>query len=286
MVPSAATTVFYQLSPQDCSTLKTVAYPTADEFPGSGLEVDDAGNVWTANQVDGKAYLVDVGDPENTDLPWMTVAPTSATIAVGETKTFTVDVDASLAEPGVWQGALRLTTGAGRVKAVNVPFSVVISAYQVGVNSGGSAFDGSDLFKWKKDQAHAAGSWGWIGSSRVVTTNKAIAGTDDQPIFRTQRTGAMTYRFDDAPAGTYAIQFGFAELANTKPGKHQFDVKVNGSYVIVAKDIAAEVGTFTADVDQVVVEHSGGNLVVEFVPRKAMGDPVINTLKVQERGDL
>src|SRR5690606_25749527 len=186
------------------------------------------------------------------DVPWMTVTPESASIAVGETKTFTVDVDASLAEPGVWTGALRITTGAGRVKAVTVPYTVVISAYQVGANAGGSAMQASDLFLWQKDQPYAAGSWGWVGAgSKVVTTKKSIAGTEDPTLFQTQRVGAMTYRFDAAPEGTYAVEFGFAELDNNKPGKHQFDVKVNGAYVLVAKDIAADAGTFTADLESI-----------------------------------
>ncbi|KGN37497.1 peptidase S8 [Knoellia subterranea KCTC 19937] len=287
MVPSAETTVFYQLSPADCSTLRTVAFPSTEDFPGAGLEADAEGNLWAADQVSGKAYLVDVGDPISTDVPWISVDPTTATIAVGETKTFTVDVDASLAEPGVWSGALRISTGAGRVKATTVPFHVVISSYSVGVDAGGAASQGKDLFLWKGDKPWAAGSWGYVGSgTRVVTTSKAIAKTDDPKLFQTQRVGAMSYRFDDAPAGTYAVDFGFAELANTKAGKHQFDVKVNGAYVLVGKDIVKDAGTFTADLDQITVEHAGGTLTIEFVPRKAMGQPVINTLKVQERSDL
>lgn len=289
MVPSAATTAFYQLSPDDCSTLKTVAYPTTEEAPGAGLEADSEGNLWTADQLNGKAYLVDVEDPISTDVPWLTVAPQTATLAVGETKTFTVDVDASLAEPGVWTGALKIKTGAGRVKAVSVPFTVVISAYQVGVDTGGAASQGSDLFLWQKDKAYAPGSWGWIGStSTVVTKTKAIAGTDDPKLFQSQRKGPMTYVFDAAPAGTYKLDFGFAELAKVAPGKHQFDIKVNGRYIpeLVAKDIAADAGSFTANIDTITVEHTGGALTIEFVPRKAMGLPVINTLKVQERSDL
>ncbi len=287
MVPSAATTVFYQLSPADCSTLKTVAYPTNDSFPGSGLESDASGNLWTANQVDGKAYLVDVGDPENTDLPWLSVNPTEATIAVGETKSFTVSVDASLGEPGVWEGALVISTGAGRVRAVNVPAKVVISAYQVGVNAGGNALDASDLFKWKADRAHVDGGWGYLGtSSKAETTNKAIAGTPDQSLFQSRRVGGLTYQFDDAPAGTYQIELGFSEWTNTKAGKRVFDVKVNGAYAIVGKDIITEVPVLTANLDTVVVEHGGGDLTIELVQRKAMDSPVINTIKVQERADL
>ncbi|GAB3052730.1 hypothetical protein GCM10027053_11080 [Intrasporangium mesophilum] len=287
MVPSAATTVFYQLSPDDCSTLKTVAYPTNEDFPGAGLESDDAGNLWTADQVNGRAYLVDVGDPENTDLPWLSVDPTSATIAVGETKTFTVRVDASLGDPGVWQAALTLSTGAGRTRAVSVPMSLVISAYQVGVNAGGNALNATDLFKWKADQAHVAGGWGYTGTgTKAESTKKAISGTPDPSLFQTRRSGALTYTFDNAPAGTYQIELGFAEFDYTKVGSHVFDVKVNGQYVIVAKDIASEVGSLKADIDRLVVEHRGGNLTVELVPRKGLGSPVINTLKVQERGDL
>jgi subtilisin family serine protease len=286
MVPSAATTVFYQLSPADCSTIRTVAFPTNDDFPGAGLETDDAGNLWAANQVNGKAYLVDVGDPENVDLPWLSVDPTSATIAVGETKTFTVEVDASLAEPGVWQGALTLHTGAGRAPAVSVPVKVVISAYQVGVNAGGGAYKGADLFGWQADQKHVDGGWGYLGNTKVDTTKKAIKGTPDQAIFQSQRSGALTYAFDDAPAGTYQLELGFAEFSKSKAGKRMFDIKVNGKYAIVGKDIANEVPELTANLDTLVVEHDGGTLRVELIPRKAMDDPVINTLKIQERGDL
>ena len=287
MVPSAATTVFYQLSPADCSTLRTVAYPTNDDYPGSGLESDSAGNLWTANQVNGKAYLVDVGDPEDTDLPWLSVDPTTVTIPVGASRTFTVAVDAARAEPGVWQGALTLHTGAGRVPAVGVPLKVVFSAYQVGVNAGGNAFDADNVFKWKADQAHTDGGWGYLATgTKVETTKKAIAGTPDQSIFQSRRSGAVTYTFDNAPAGTYQIELGFAEFSNTKAGKRVFDVKVDGTYRIVAKDIASEVAALTADVDTLVVEHDGGALTVELVPRKAMDSPVLNTLKVQERGDL
>jgi len=287
MVPSAASTVFYQLSPVDCSTIKTVAYPTSDSYPGSGLETDESGNLWTANQVDGKAYLVDVGDPENTDLAWLSVGPTEATIAVGESKTFTVDVDASLGEPGVWQGALVLKTGAGRIPSVNVPVKVVISAYQVGINAGGNALGATDLFRWQADQAHVDGGWGYLGSdTKVETTKKAIAGTPDQTLFQSRRTGAVTYQFDNAPAGTYQLELGFAEFSQTKAGKRVFDIKVNGAFAIVGKDIISEVPVLTANLDTLVVEHGGGNLMIEFLPRKAMDSPVVNTVKVQERADL
>jgi hypothetical protein len=76
------------------------------------------------------------------------------------------------------------------------------------------------------------------------------------------------------------------EFANTKEGKRVFDAKADGVYVIVAKDILSEVPVLTADLDTLVVEHDGGDLTVELVPRKALDPPVINTLKVQERADL
>ena len=86
--------------------------------------------------------------------------------------------------------------------------------------------------------------------------------------------------------GTYQIELGFSEWTNTKAGKRVFDVKVNGAYAIVGKDIITEVPVLTANLNTVVVEHDGGDLRVELVPRKAMDSPVINTLKVQERADL
>ena len=290
MVPSVeSNTMFYQLSPADCSTLRTVAFPGTGDFPGSGMEVDESGNIWAADQVDGKAYLVDVGDPRVSDVPWLTESPTTARIAVGKSKTFTVNVNSALTTPGVHVGNIAVSTGAGRIGSVSIPVTLVVSAYSVGVDAGGTAaFRGSDLFDWSADQKYQAGSWGWSGQrADVETTTHAIGGTVDDPIFQSRRTGAFTYTFDNVPAGTYAIDLGFAEFkATPRERTRVFDVLVDGAYQLIEEDPAADVGGFYADQHQLVVEHTGGPLTVELRNRRSYDYPILNALKVQERPDL
>ncbi len=64
-----------------------------------------------------------------------------------------------------------------------------------------------------------------------------------------------------------------------------FDVKVDIVYIIVSEDIVSEVPILTANRNTLVVEHGGGDLMVELVPRKATDPPAISTLRVQERAD-
>ena len=57
----------------------------------------------------------------------------------------------------------------------------------------------------------------------------------------------MFYRFPDAPKGTYAIDFGFAEIEKVAKGKRVFDVLVDGALTDYAYDPAAAVGPNAAD---------------------------------------
>ena len=132
------------------------------------------------------------------------------------------------------------------------------------------------------------GGWGWIGRhAKAETTSDAIGGTDDDVLYQSQREGVVTYQFDDAPAGTYAVDLGFAEhKKNDRPDMRLFDVSVNGDYVLVRHDVVAEVGSRYADDHQIVVEHSGGPLTVEFHDRRGYQPPIVNAIKVTERPDL
>lgn len=289
MVPStAATTMFYQLSPADCSTISTVDYPGDDAGPGAGLELDATGALWAANQVTGEVYLVDVGVPNVSDVPWLSVTPTSGRVGIDRTTTLDVTVDTTGLEPGVYAATILVQTNAGRISTIAVPISLVVSAYQVGVNAGGGAYTGADEFGWSADQPLAGNDWGWVGQrSEVQTTTRPIGGTVDDTLFQSRRTGIFSYVFADAPAGTYEIELGFAEFRALYPERDRlFDVLVNGEYQIVALDVAEDVGGLYADVYTLVVEHPGGDLEVEFLNRRSYELPIVNTLKVTERSDL
>ena len=106
-------------------------------------------------------------------------------------------------------------------------------------------------------------------------------------LFQSRRTGIFSYRFDDLPAGTYQIDLGFAEFKKVAAERTRlFDVKVNGTYQLIEEDVAADVGGLYADQHVLVIEHTGGDLQVQFINRRSYDYPIVNALKLQERGDL
>jgi len=76
---------------------------------------------------------------------------------------------------------------------------------------------------WIPEQPYKPGSWGYIGGNVYKMNNgrlpygsdKNILGTDNDPMYETQRIGLEEFRLD-APDGTYEITLHFAELVFTK----------------------------------------------------------------------
>ncbi|WP_116948540.1 carboxypeptidase regulatory-like domain-containing protein [Jiangella endophytica] len=219
-------------------------------------------------------------------LPWLTLAGDAVEgtteLAVGESTTVTAAVDTSDAAPGLLTGDVLVSSDTGRNPDQLVPVTLASSAYWVGVNAGGAAFTGADGFAWSADQAWSDGSWGHVGGD-ADTTRAGIAGTEDDDLFRTQRSApTFSYVFDDAPAGSYVIELGFAEIAEVKPGMRRFDVLVDGEVVLYEHDVRAEVGALTADTHTATVEHPGGDLTVELIGATGGRDAMVSTLKVLE----
>lgn len=287
-VPSAATTQIFQVSPEDCSTISTVAFPSTGEYPGAGLEMDASGALWATDQLTGEVYLIDVGDPSVSDVPWLEVTPAEGRVRVGASTTLDVTVDTTGLEPGVYGANIVVQTSAGRVPTVTVPVTLVVSAYRVGINVAGDEYTDAGEMTWSADQPLAGNDWGWTGQrSEEESTTEAIGGTTEDELFQSRRTGIFAYEFSDVPAGTYEIELGFAEYEALYPERDRvFDVLVDGEYVMVAHDIAAEVGGLYADVHTVVIEHDGGDLEIDLGNRRGYELPVVSTISVTERGDL
>lgn len=226
------------------------------------------------------------GEGQPTDLPWLALtgeaAEAATELAVGESTTVTATVDTAGTDPSLLLGDVLVSADAGRNPVQLVPASLAASAYWVGVNAGGPAFTDTAGFVWSADRARSTGSWGHVGGATRSTTS-AIAGTEDDELFRTQRTGkTFSYVFEDAPAGTYVIGLGFTEIDEVNAGKRTFDVLVDGKVVLYDHDVRAEAGALTADVHTTRVTHAGGDLTVELVGETGQRDPVLSTLKVLE----
>ncbi|PSL04612.1 carboxypeptidase family protein [Haloactinopolyspora alba] len=226
------------------------------------------------------------GPGEPADLPWLSLTGDAVAgeieLSVGESTTVTATADTSAVEPGLFTGAVLVSSNAGRTPDQPVPARLGSSAYWVGVNAGGPSLTGTDGFVWSADQALANGSWGHVDGT-ADSTSADIAGTEDDDLFRTQRTGrTFSYVFEDAPAGRYVIGLGFAEIANVKAGERPFDVLVNGEVVLYDHDVQTEAGALAADTHTVTVEHTGGDLTVELIGENGERDPILSTLKVLE----
>ncbi|MFI2649642.1 S8 family serine peptidase [Micromonospora fulviviridis] len=226
------------------------------------------------------------GGHEAGDLPWLTLAGPAATgtvtLAAGESTTVTATADNAGVEPGVLVGDVLVASNAGKGEVQLKPVRLATSAYWQGVDVGGSGYVGADGFVWSPDQELGSRPWGHVGG-KARATKADIAGTDDDALFRTQRTGeTFSYVFKNAPAGTYRIGLDFAEIENVKAGKRAFDVLADGKVVLYDHDVQAKVGALTADMNTVTVEHAGGDLKIELRRETGESDPILNALKVQE----
>jgi subtilisin family serine protease len=281
---NSPTDTIYELNPDTCGVLTTLPHPSPG-FGGAGLEMDEAGNLWMIDQSPNTVYLVESGVPAFQDVPWLSENPASGTLPPGQEQEIQVTVDTTGLAPGVYNAQIFIQTNSGREPTLRVPVSLIVPAYRQGANAGGNGYtDVAEGDPWAADQAYTAGSWGWIVRGNDARTNRAIAGTLDDPLYQDLRRGMQEYRFD-VPNGIYQVELRFAELSNRRPGQHLYDVMIEGNLVLPSHDVSAEVGTYTADNHSFFVPVTDGSLNVRFVGRRGFGDPEVNAVRVTHRPD-
>jgi hypothetical protein len=188
--------------------------------------------------------------------------------------------------PGVYLASVFVLSDAAKQSTLRIPVSLIVSAYQQGVNAGGNNYTDGLGDPWVVDQKYKTGGWGYTDKSGTTSSRKAISGTTDPLLYQTQRVAPYAYRFDNVPNGIYQVDFKFAELdAREKNGKRLFDVIVENTLVLPAHDIAYDVGTLAADNHTFFVEVVDGRMDVRFIARAGSDNPVINALRVTHRPD-
>ena len=157
---------------------------------------------------------------------------------------------------------------------------------------------------WIPEQAYAEGSWGYIGGEvapnktrygSLPASDKDILGTDQDPIFQTQRVGIEAFKAD-VPDGVYAVYLYWTEL--TSENKREalvynlgndvvredyinrvFSVDINGVSVAKQLNIAEEYGSERAVIKKYIVPVSQGKgLVVRFGAVESV--PILNAIRI------
>lgn len=157
---------------------------------------------------------------------------------------------------------------------------------------------------WIPEKEYTPGSWGYIGGKpyrretdfgTLLGSEIDIYGTDENPIYQTQRVGIEEFRAD-VPDGEYSVYLYWAELdgemnrqalaynlgADVKSSEkvdRVFDVSVNGRLILEDFNIAEEIGPSRAVIRKVnVVAREGKGISVKFSAKKA--EPVLNAVRI------
>jgi hypothetical protein len=150
------------------------------------------------------------------------------------------------------------------------------------VNAGGGSYTDSGGDLWSPDQPYSSGSWGHTGGA-TYSTPDPIANTTADPLYKSERYGTFSYRFD-VPAGLYDVILHLAEIFWNGAGQRFFDVLIEGVLVLDNYDIYQAVGHDSALVltfEDVLVQD--GQLNLDFVTVK--DNAKVSAIKIQKVGD-
>ncbi len=109
-------------------------------FNGAGIELDNTGNIWTVSQNDGQAYLIESGLPLFSDVPWLTVDPETGTVAPDGSADRRYPRRLTGLAPGAHRAILVVQTNDPDLGNVQVPVTLLVPAYQQGINAGGFTY--------------------------------------------------------------------------------------------------------------------------------------------------
>lgn len=127
----------------------------------------------------------------------------------------------------------------------------------VRINAGGPSYTDGLSQQWLADVHFTGGT--------AKSFPNAIAGTDDDPLYQSERYGNVIYNIP-VVNNFYDVNLKFAEVFWTAPGIRLFDINIEGQQVVDDLDIFAEVGADTA-FDQLIsgIEVTDGSLDIEFI---------------------
>jgi uncharacterized repeat protein (TIGR02543 family) len=102
------------------------------------------------------------------------------------------------------------------------------------VNSAGNTYTATNGTIFRADVNFTGGS--------IATSTNQISGTDDDPIYQTERWGNSSYAISGLPQGNYNVVLKFAETYWNAAARRIFDVVIEDQVAIDNLDIFAQVG--------------------------------------------
>ncbi len=124
------------------------------------------------------------------------------------------------------------------------------------VHAGGGAYTDGAGQVWAADNRFSGGS--------TASTGSAIAGTNDDPLYQSERYGDFSYNFP-VSNGNYTVTLKFAEIYWSGPGERVFNVLIEGQSVLSNFDIIVAAGAANTAVDRSFTRSvSDGTLNIEF----------------------
>ena len=125
------------------------------------------------------------------------------------------------------------------------------------LNAGGAALDGVDGIDWEGD--------GFFTGGRAYATGAAIANTEDDALYQSERYGDFSYAVPVAN-GDYVVMLRFAEIYWDAAGERLFDVAAEDALVIDDLDIWAVAGGKNVAYDVALpVSVADGTLDLDFI---------------------
>ncbi|MEU1350972.1 S8 family serine peptidase [Streptomyces sp. NPDC005795] len=219
---------------------------------------------------------------------WFAAAPAEGKLDRGGEQKITLTFDTHGVAPGtVLKGTVVVASDSGRAAETRIPVTVSVPGYRTAIDAGGAKeYTDSAADLWTPDRKYTAGSYGYIGTSTKVRTTNAIEDTTDDKLLRTAREGAVEYRFDQVPDGTYRIELDFAELGRATAGQRLTDVLAEGAVHLPDLDIVAETGgSYRSLAKSFTVQVTDGQLNLRLVATGAE-KTLVNAVRVTQRPDL
>lgn len=144
------------------------------------------------------------------------------------------------------------------------------------------SYDYTDLASnlWLHDQAVVAGTWGYSGGNEGYVA-QAVAGTEDDALYQSFRTGSsFTYKIP-VPNGGYWLRLKLADMQSTAAGQRVMDVTAEGVTQVFALDVYALAGAKAATTVECYVDVADGELTFSINRNAAAtADAFLNAFEV------